>query len=136
MSVIAAYSGTFDPVTYGHTDIIRRAAAMFPNLIVAVGLNPSKNPRFTLEERIALVEGVVEHFGLTNVTVQGFSVSGVQRNAGDGAHRLALRLVEMSDAFGAQAGIDLVDLLALVDRLIRTHRLTDIAVDAFVGNLQ
>lgn len=72
MSVIAAYSGTFDPVTYGHTDIIRRAAAMFPNLIVAVGLNPSKNPRFTLEERIALVEGVVEHFGLTNVTVQGF----------------------------------------------------------------
>lgn len=72
MSVVAAYSGTFDPVTFGHSDIICRAAAMFPELIVAVGLNPSKNPRFTLDERIALIEGVVRDFGLDNVRVEGF----------------------------------------------------------------
>lgn len=72
MSVIAAYSGTFDPITFGHADIIRRAAAMFPRLIVAVGLNPAKKPRFSLDERVALVEGVIADFGLTNVSVRGF----------------------------------------------------------------
>ena len=71
MSVIAAYSGTFDPVTLGHSDIIHRAARMFPRLIVAVGLNPSKNPRFSLEERIALVQSATED--LDNVDVMGFS---------------------------------------------------------------
>lgn len=68
---IAAYSGTFDPITYGHYDIIARAARMFPRLIVAVGLNPSKNPRFDLDERIALIREVVKQ--LPNVEVKGFS---------------------------------------------------------------
>ncbi|MFA5940764.1 MAG: pantetheine-phosphate adenylyltransferase [Sinimarinibacterium sp.] len=67
----AAYSGTFDPITYGHFDIIERAAHMFPRLIVAVGLNPSKNPRFELDERVALIREVVKD--LRNVEVKGFS---------------------------------------------------------------
>lgn len=71
MSVIAAYSGTFDPITLGHSDIIERAARMFPKLIVAVGMNAAKNPRFTLEERVDLVRKVVSH--LPNVEVLGFS---------------------------------------------------------------
>ncbi|MDR3415050.1 MAG: pantetheine-phosphate adenylyltransferase [Nevskia sp.] len=71
MSVIAAYSGTFDPITLGHNDIIHRAARMFPRLIVAVGLNPSKNPRFTLDERIALVQAAAAD--LDNVEVKGFT---------------------------------------------------------------
>jgi pantetheine-phosphate adenylyltransferase len=69
--VIAAYSGTFDPITYGHYDIIERAAHMFPRLIVAVGLNPSKNPRFNLDERVELIRDVVKK--LSNVEVKGFS---------------------------------------------------------------
>ena len=69
--VIAAYSGTFDPITYGHYDIIERAAHMFPRLIVAVGLNPSKNPRFKLDERVELIREVVKD--LPNVEVKGFS---------------------------------------------------------------
>ena len=69
--VIAAYSGTFDPPTLGHADIIGRAAAMFPRVIVAVGMNAAKNPRFSLEERVALVRAVaVDH---PNVEVEGFS---------------------------------------------------------------
>lgn len=71
--ITAAYSGTFDPVTLGHTDIIARAARMFPRLIVAVGLNPNKNPRFDLDERIALIESTVRELGLDNVEVRGFS---------------------------------------------------------------
>ena len=71
MSVVAAYSGTFDPITFGHTDIIERAAAMFPKLVVAVGLNVAKNPRFNMDERIALIREVVRD--LPNVEVKGFS---------------------------------------------------------------
>ncbi len=67
----AAYSGTFDPITFGHFDIIQRASRMFPKLIVAVGLNPSKNPRFSLEERVDLIREVVRE--LPNVEVKGFS---------------------------------------------------------------
>ena len=70
MPVTAAYSGTFDPITLGHYDIIQRAAAMFPRLIVAVGLNIAKNPRFHMDERIALIRDVVKK--LPNVEVKGF----------------------------------------------------------------
>lgn len=71
MPVTAAYSGTFDPLTLGHDDIIRRAARMFPKLIVAVGLNQSKSPSFDLEERIGIVR--LATADLSNVEVRGFS---------------------------------------------------------------
>lgn len=70
-NIVAAYSGTFDPVTLGHNDIIHRAARMFPRLIVAVGLNPAKNPRFSLEERVDMIRQVTSD--LSNVEVKGFS---------------------------------------------------------------
>ena len=71
MSVVAAYSGTFDPITLGHNDIIHRAARMFPKLIVAVGSNVAKNPKFTLDERVELIRDSVKD--LRNVQVRGFS---------------------------------------------------------------
>jgi pantetheine-phosphate adenylyltransferase len=70
VTIIAAYSGTFDPITLGHHDIIQRAARMFPKLIVAVGLNPAKNPKFSLEERVELISACVQ--GIENVSVVGF----------------------------------------------------------------
>ena len=70
MPVTAAYSGTFDPITLGHYDIIQRAARMFPRLIVAVGLNIAKNPRFDMDERVQLIREVVK--SLPNVEVKGF----------------------------------------------------------------
>ena len=70
MSVVAAYSGTFDPVTLGHTDIIRRAAQMFPRLIVAVGHNVAKKPRFSVEERVQLIRDSTDD--LPNVEVVDF----------------------------------------------------------------
>lgn len=71
MSVIAAYSGTFDPITLGHDDIMHRAARMFPRLIVAVGSNVSKNPTFSLDERVDLIRQSTRDLG--NVEVRGFS---------------------------------------------------------------
>jgi pantetheine-phosphate adenylyltransferase len=67
----AVCPGSFDPVTSGHLDIVRRAAALFDEVVVAVGVNPSKSRLFTPEERIAMLEQGVT--GLTNVTVAGFT---------------------------------------------------------------
>ena len=65
-----------------------------------------------------------------------FGVSGVDGNTSHGADLLALRLVEMSDALGAFIGIDLIDQRPHEDGLIGAFRLTDVAVDAIVGNHQ
>jgi pantetheine-phosphate adenylyltransferase, bacterial len=70
---IGVYPGTFDPITLGHTDIIRRGAKLVDRLIIGVTTNPSKNPMFTPEERIAMVEAEVAALGITNVSVVGFN---------------------------------------------------------------
>ena len=70
---IGVYPGTFDPITRGHADIIRRGAKLVDRLIIGVTTNPSKNPMFTPEERMAMVEREVAALGLTNVTVVGFN---------------------------------------------------------------
>ena len=53
---VGLYPGTFDPVTIGHTDIIRRAVNLVDKLVIGVAINNDKNPLFTLEERVALIE--------------------------------------------------------------------------------
>jgi len=68
---IAIYPGTFDPVTYGHLDIIQRAAHLFDSVIVAVTTNPSKTPLFSVSERLAMIEETTSE--LKNVSVDGFT---------------------------------------------------------------
>ncbi|MEO5586339.1 MAG: pantetheine-phosphate adenylyltransferase [Novosphingobium sp.] len=70
---IGVYPGTFDPITLGHSDIIRRGAKLVDRLIIGVTTNPSKNPMFTPAERIAMVERDVVSLGLANVEVTGFN---------------------------------------------------------------
>lgn len=53
---IALYPGTFDPITLGHTDIIRRASVLVDRLVIGVAINRDKGPLFTLEERVAMIE--------------------------------------------------------------------------------
>lgn len=53
---IGLYPGTFDPITLGHIDIIRRAAALVDRLVIGVAINRDKGPLFTLEERVAMIE--------------------------------------------------------------------------------
>ncbi len=67
---IAVYPGSFDPVTFGHLDIIRRAAKQFDRLIVAVLNNTSKNPLFTVQERVELLREVTKD--LPNVELDSF----------------------------------------------------------------
>lgn len=67
----AAYTGTFDPITFGHINVIKRAAAMFESVIVAVAASPGKQPLFSLEERIDLARLTLSD--VSNVTITGFS---------------------------------------------------------------
>lgn len=67
----AVYTGSFDPVTLGHLDVIERASRIFDRLVVGVGINPDKHSMFTLEERVGLVKASVAH--LPNVSVESFS---------------------------------------------------------------
>ncbi|WP_412554853.1 pantetheine-phosphate adenylyltransferase [Shimia sp. MIT1388] len=53
----ALYPGTFDPITLGHIDIIRRAAVLVDRLVIGVAINRDKGPMFDLEERVAMIEG-------------------------------------------------------------------------------
>jgi pantetheine-phosphate adenylyltransferase len=60
---IGLYPGTFDPVTLGHTDIIRRACTLVDRLVIGVAINRDKGPLFDLEERVAMVESESEPIG-------------------------------------------------------------------------
>ncbi|SHJ58663.1 pantetheine-phosphate adenylyltransferase [Tepidibacter formicigenes] len=71
MKKVAVYPGSFDPVTNGHLDIIKRASKLFDKLIVAVLYNPNKKSLFTFEERVTLLKEVVKD--LDNVEVDSFS---------------------------------------------------------------
>lgn len=66
----AIYPGTFDPVTYGHIDLIKRALQIFPEVIVAVADNPHKKPLFSVRERMLFLKKAVK--GLRGVTVAHF----------------------------------------------------------------
>jgi pantetheine-phosphate adenylyltransferase len=70
-SVIAVYSGTFDPLTLGHEDVVHRAAQMFDKVVVAVAAAHHKKTLFTLDERLALAKEVTQGNG--NVSVVPFS---------------------------------------------------------------
>lgn len=70
MPVDAMYPGTFDPVTVGHYDLIRRAAGIFNRVVVAVADNPGKTPMFTLDERVSLAAEVL--VDIKNVEVCGY----------------------------------------------------------------
>lgn len=66
----AVYPGTFDPVTYGHIDLIKRALKIFDRVIIAVAHNPEKKPLFTVEERITMLKRATK--GLKGVVIEDF----------------------------------------------------------------
>jgi pantetheine-phosphate adenylyltransferase len=92
---IAIYPGTFDPVTFGHIDLIERASKIFDKVIIAVAHNKSKGVLFSVEERVDMLEDAVK--GMKNVTVDDFNglvVDYVRRN---GANVMIRGLRMLSD---------------------------------------
>jgi pantetheine-phosphate adenylyltransferase len=69
---IAVYAGTFDPITYGHVDIVERARELFDHVIITVASNSSKKPLFSTEERIKMIREVIRRKRYPNVSVESF----------------------------------------------------------------
>jgi len=91
----AIYPGTFDPITKGHLDIIKRASHLFDHIIVAVSTNIKKTPLFSLEERKKLIIGTVKD--IKNVSVESFSGLLVEYAEKKSAHAIIRGLRAVSD---------------------------------------
>jgi pantetheine-phosphate adenylyltransferase len=91
----AVYPGTFDPITHGHSDIIRRGLRVFEHIIIAVAPNPSKHPMFNLAERLDMVRLATKNLNNVEVTTfEGLLVEFVRRR---GAHAVLRGLRAISD---------------------------------------
>jgi len=76
------YSGSFDPVTLGHTDVIRRAAGLLDKLVIGIGVNPGKAPMFDDAERVAMLEEEVQPISVaTKTTIDVVTFSGLAVDA-------------------------------------------------------
>ncbi|WP_297813292.1 pantetheine-phosphate adenylyltransferase [uncultured Methylophaga sp.] len=95
MMTTAIYPGTFDPITYGHIDLVQRAAPLFDKVIVAIAINPGKQPVFSLEERVALAKETLQ--GLDNIEVRGFEGLLVNEAINMGANVIIRGLRAVSD---------------------------------------
>lgn len=95
MKKIAVYPGSFDPITYGHLDIIKRGLKVFDEIIVAVACNSQKNSLFTFEERVDLIRRVVND--KERVTVETFSGLLIDYVAARKAHVIIRGLRAISD---------------------------------------
>ena len=95
MPVTAVYPGTFDPFTNGHGDLLRRAARLFPRLILAVARNPQKSPLFTLEERLAIARQAIAD--LPEVEIDTFDMLTVDYVQSKGAQVIVRGVRAVSD---------------------------------------
>lgn len=68
MQRICLFPGTFDPITLGHVDVIKRSVSLFDKLIIAIGINSQKAPMFTIEQRIAWIEEIFKDYPQVSVT--------------------------------------------------------------------
>ncbi|RMG04675.1 MAG: pantetheine-phosphate adenylyltransferase [Planctomycetota bacterium] len=76
----AVYPGSFDPITLGHLNVMERASRLFDRLIIGVGVNISKKPLFSAEERVALIEASTSHLRNVEIrTFQGLAVEFVKQ---------------------------------------------------------
>jgi pantetheine-phosphate adenylyltransferase len=89
------YPGTFDPVTYGHIDVIKRAAELFESIVVTVAINPGKQPLFTTEERVNMLKSSLKEFD--NVSVDSFDGLVVDHAKAVGATGIIRGLRAVSD---------------------------------------
>ncbi len=94
-SLVAIYPGSFDPITNGHLDLIARGSRIVDRLVVAVLRNQSKNPLFSVEERVDLIAGVVKEF--PNVEIASFDGLLVDFAAAKGASMILRGIRAVSD---------------------------------------
>jgi pantetheine-phosphate adenylyltransferase len=97
----AVFAGTFDPITLGHLDVIRRGRLLFDHVVVGIGVNPSKESLFNVDERVEMARSVVRPFANVSVdAVVGLTVSYVRRIGAQVILRGLRTLSDMEYEFG------------------------------------
>lgn len=91
----AVCPGSFDPITTGHLDVIRRVATLYERVVVGVAKTPPKKPLFPVEERVKFVEAAIKEF--SNVSVEAFDNLAVEFAESQGAHTIVRGLRAVSD---------------------------------------
>ncbi len=100
MERVGLYPGTFDPITNGHLDIIKRAVKLVDRLVIGVAVNQEKGPLFSVEERVAMVEAETRMFqgpGKANISVRPFNSLLIHFTQEVGAHIIVRGLRAVSD---------------------------------------
>ena len=95
MTRVAVYTGSFDPLTLGHLNVIERGSRFVSKLIVGVGINIEKQPLFSVDERVELIRKVTDH--LDNIEVRPFAGLAVQFVHNCGAHVIIRGIRTLSD---------------------------------------
>jgi len=95
---VAVYTGSFDPITHGHLNIIKRSSRLFDRLVIGIGVNIDKKSLFTVQERLALARDVTSSFG--NVEVVDFEGLAVDFVKNMGAHVMVRGVRPMTDVSG------------------------------------
>jgi pantetheine-phosphate adenylyltransferase len=90
------YPGTFDPVTYGHIDIVKRAVDLFDKVVITVAINPTKQPLFTTEERVSMLKESLKEFE-SKVDIDSFDGLLVEHAKQVGAQAIIRGLRQISD---------------------------------------
>ncbi len=129
MSVGAMYPGTFDPITNGHADLVRRASGLFDRVVVAIAESPAKQPLFSFDERIALARAALS--GLPNVSVDGYDGLTVRYAADHGLGVIIRGLRAITDF---EHEFQLASMNRHLDAGIETVLLTPTDVYAFVSS--
>ena len=130
---IGLYPGTFDPVTLGHGDIIRRGAKLVDRLIIGVTTNPSKDPMFAPDERIEMVRAEVARQRLANVEVRGFDalLMSFAEHVGAGVIIRGLRAVADFEYEYQMAGMN----QQLNDRIETVFLMADVSLQPIASKL-
>ena len=95
MTRTAIYPGTFDPVTFGHLDVVRRVASLYDRVFMAVAVSEEKSPFFSVEERVTMLREALAASGIDNVQVESFEglVVDYARNKGSRVVIRGLRMI-------------------------------------------
>jgi pantetheine-phosphate adenylyltransferase len=129
VSVGAMYPGTFDPITNGHSEIVRRAANLFDRVVVAIAASPAKQPLFDFDERVAMAKAVFSD--VPNVSVDGYDGLTVEYATG---HELGVIIRGLRAVSDFEYEFQLASMNRHLDNGVETVFLTPTDENAFISS--
>ena len=106
---VAVYPGSFDPITYGHLEVLKRALNIFDKVIVLVAINPNKKSRFTAEERVAMIKEAIDDKRVEVDCSDGLTVEYAKKNGASHLIRGLRAVTDFEYEFSLASANDFID---------------------------